>query len=189
MYTALFWYFVLYSFLGFLVETAYARAVGERGGRKCFCVLPLCPVYGLGALLILGPAPRLAPWPALVAVWSALAATAAEYAVGLFYEKALGVSFWDYTHLPGNLKGRVCPLFSACWGVLGLVAVYAIQPLAAAGVAALPAWLLPPAAAALALDGACSAVLLRRSRSTDVLRWYRRLPTARLPKSESDLKN
>ena len=101
----LLWYFILYSFLGFLVEVAFARAVrAEKQDRKCFYLLPLCPVYGLGALLILAPAARLHPHPVLVALWSALAATGAEYVMSLFYEKVLGVSFWDYTQLPGNLR-------------------------------------------------------------------------------------
>ena len=190
MFKALFWYFVLYSFLGFLVEVAYARGLGvEKQDRKCFYFLPLCPVYGVGALLILALAAWLSPYPAPVAGWSALAATAAEYAMSLFYEKALGVSFWDYAQFHGNLGGRVCPLFSAFWCLLGLVTVYGIQPLAAAGVERLPDWLLPAAAAALALDGALTVFLLRRSGSTDVLCWYRRLPLPILPNSKSHLKN
>lgn len=186
----LLWYFILYSFLGFLVEVAFARTVrAEKQDRKCFFFLPLCPVYGLGALLILAPSARLYPYPVLVALWSALAATGAEYVMSLFYEKVLGVSFWDYTQLPGNLRGRICPLFSAFWSLLGLLSVYLIQPLAAAAADRLPGWLLPVAVAALLLDGGLTAVLLRKTGSTDVLCWYRRLPLPILPNSESDLKN
>ena len=48
-----FWYFLIYSFLGFLVEVAYVRLVGGvKRDRKCRLVLPICPVYGLGALAI-----------------------------------------------------------------------------------------------------------------------------------------
>ena len=48
------WYFVLYSFLGFLVEVAFARVTrNPKKDRKCLYFLPLCPVYGLGALAIL----------------------------------------------------------------------------------------------------------------------------------------
>ena len=49
----IFWNFTLYSFLGFLLEVAYAHATGGRPNRKCLRVLPLCPVYGIGACLIL----------------------------------------------------------------------------------------------------------------------------------------
>lgn len=184
------WYFLFYSFLGFLAEVAFARAAGApKRDRKCFYLLPLCPVYGLGALLILAPAARLSPYPALVALWSALAATAAEYAMALFYEKLLGVSFWDYSHLPWNLRGRVCPLFSACWCLLGLLAVYGIQPLAAAAADALPGWFLPAAGLALAADGAVTVRLLRKTGSTDALCWYRRLALPILPNFKSNLKN
>ena len=48
-----FWYFLIYSFLGFLVEVAYVRLVGGvKRDRKCRLVLPICPVYGLGAVAI-----------------------------------------------------------------------------------------------------------------------------------------
>ena len=184
------WYFVFYSFLGFLTEVVFARAAGvPKRDRKCFYFLPLCPVYGLGALLILAPAAQLSPYPLLVALWSFLAATAAEYAMGLFYEKLLRVSFWDYSHLPWNLRGRVCPLFSACWCVLGLLTVYGIQPMAAAAADALPEWFLPAAGLTLTSDGVVTVRLLRKTGSRDALCWYRRLTLPILPNSKSDLKN
>lgn len=48
-----FWTFLTYSLTGFLMEVAFAAAVEGRPGRKGLLVLPLCPVYGLGACLIL----------------------------------------------------------------------------------------------------------------------------------------
>lgn len=185
-----FWYFIFYSFLGFLVETAFARAVrAPKRDRKCFYLLPLCPVYGLGALLILAPTPWLRPHPLFVAVWSALAATAAEYSMGLFYENALGVSFWDYTHLPWNLRGRICPLFSFFWCLLGLLTVYVIHPIAAAALGALPPWLLPAAAALLAADGAVTIRLLRKTGSTETLCWYRKISVPVLSNFRYNSKN
>ena len=59
-----FWNFVVYSFAGFLLEVAFAKLTGGRAGRKGLLVLPLCPVYGAGACLILA-LPRWAdsrPW-------------------------------------------------------------------------------------------------------------------------------
>ena len=35
------WYFLLYSFLGFLLETGYACLVGGDPERKCLLLLPL----------------------------------------------------------------------------------------------------------------------------------------------------
>ena len=76
---AWFWYFVLYSFLGFLVEVVFARIThNPKRDRKCLYFLPLCPVYGLGVLLMLAlPAARSNSW--LLFLWAALSATGAEY--------------------------------------------------------------------------------------------------------------
>ena len=48
------WTFWTYSFLGYLLERGYAIAThADRQARKCFLLLPMCPVYGLGALAVL----------------------------------------------------------------------------------------------------------------------------------------
>ena len=101
------WYFYWYSFLGFLLEVAFARISGHpKRDRKCLLLLPLCPVYGLGACLILWLAP-LGRGPLWVAVSGGLAATGAELVLGAFYRDALGVKFWDYQGMPGSLGGLV----------------------------------------------------------------------------------
>lgn len=169
----LLWYFILYSFLGFLLEVAFARVIDHpKKDRKCLLLLPLCPVYGLGAILIHLLA-GLRSGPAWVMAAGAVGATAAELALGCFYRYALGVEFWDYSGLRWNLGGLVCPQFSLCWAVLALALVYGADPLAAPLLAAIPGWLGPPAAILLAADLAVSAVALRRTGTTRVLRWYR----------------
>ena len=48
------WLFCLYSFLGYLLEKIFAAVTGSRHQvRKCFLLLPLCPVYGLGMAAVL----------------------------------------------------------------------------------------------------------------------------------------
>lgn len=172
---ALFWYFIIYSFLGFLLEVAFAGVTrNPKRDRKCFYFLPLCPVYGLGALLILAPAPLLWDRPLLLALWSALAATAAEYLMSLLYERVFLTSFWDYSHLPFNVGGRVCLVFSLCWCGLGLAVVYGLQPVVRAAAGAIPGWLTLPTALFLGLDTVFTFLVLRRTGSTEALKWYRR---------------
>ncbi len=172
---AWFWYFLIYSFFGFLLEVVFARVTrNPKRDRKCFYLLPLCPVYGFGALLILWAARFSGGDPWRVAVYSFFCATAAEYLMGLFYEKALGVAFWDYSHLPLNIGGKVCLLFSLAWCVLGLGLVYWVQPLVAAWVGRLPAALTMPAFLLLALDTGFTLNLLRTEGTTDALLWYRK---------------
>ena len=72
-------YFIIYSFAGFLLEVAFARAIRHpKRDRKCLLLLPLCPVYGLGACLILWLAP-LVKSPLWAALAGGLAATGAEH--------------------------------------------------------------------------------------------------------------
>ena len=166
------WYFIIYSFAGFLLEVAFARAIRHpKRDRKCLLLLPLCPVYGLGACLILWLAP-LVKRPLWVALAGGLAATGAELIMGVFYRFVLGVEFWDYSDIPGSLDGLVCPAFSACWTVLSLLLVYAVHPFVAAYAALIPAWLTPPALILLNTDALVSCIALRQTGTTEVLRWY-----------------
>lgn len=172
-----FWCFFVYSFFGFVLEVIFARVTRcPKLDRKCFLLLPLCPVYGLGALGILGAAALVARQPLLTALLGTAAATGAEYLMGWFYERILGVSFWDYSALPLNLGGRVCLLFSLAWGVLALGLVYLIHPALLPWLAAIPDGLAPAAMILLATDGAVSAYLLKTTGTTDSLKWYAGTP-------------
>jgi len=167
------WSFVAYSFAGFLLETAFAAASGGRPDRKGLLVLPLCPVYGLGACLIL-LLPRWVddrPWALFLL--GGLTATAAEYLDALYHEKALGVAFWNYAGLPGNLQGRVCLPFSLVWGVLALGLVYWVHPALRPWLAQIPSPVSWAALITLSVDAVLTAALLRRSGDPQCLSWYK----------------
>ena len=76
------------------------------------------------AVLALAPVWNDGPW---LIVAGGLAATAVEYGVHWAYETLLGVRFWDYSQVPGNLHGRVCLPFTLAWGVLSAAAVWWVQ--------------------------------------------------------------
>ena len=168
------WNFYLYSFLGFLLEVAYARATGaEKRDRKCRLLLPICPVYGLGAVLLSGlPALICGNTPLLFLV-GGLCATAAEYAAALFYETVWHVRFWDYSNLKGSIQGRVCLPFALIWGALAVFLVRWILPLTDRLTAMLPLWLLFPCSALYLADFVLTSLLLRKTHSTRTLQWYR----------------
>lgn len=44
--------------------------------------------------------------------------TSIEFVVGLIVNRAAGLSVWDYSDMPGNLLGQICPAFSAMWFLL-----------------------------------------------------------------------
>ena len=163
------WYFWIYSFLGYLLEKGFAAATrSPHQVRRCFTVLPLCPVYGLGmlAVLALPVSIRESLW---LPLFGAAAATAVEYAVHWGYERLLGVTFWDYSGLSGNVRGRVCLPFSAAWGLLTAAAVWWVQPWAAELAAGISPAVTYVCLFPFTLDAVVSARILRATGDIDAL--------------------
>ena len=122
------WYFWIYSFMGYLLEKVFAKLTrAEQQGRKCFLLLPLCPVYGLGMLAVLA-LPEAWTRGGWLILSGGLAATAMEYVIHWAYDTFLGVRFWDYSRMFANLRGRVCLPFTVAWGILTMLAVRWVQP-------------------------------------------------------------
>lgn len=167
------WYLLVYSFLGYLLEVAYAKIVHGRGsGRKCLLLLPLCPVYGVGAVAIVaisGPNPQ----PLWLMGVGFGAATVVELLFGLYYKYVLGVAFWNYSQIRWNVGGLVCLPFSLAWSGLALALVYTVHPIVKICVSALPTAFTVPAWIVLGADCLISSIALKREKNTAVLQWYR----------------
>lgn len=82
----------------------------------------------LGGILfvLIGAINEYIPWdiPLTVqGVIGALIVTGAELMAGLVLNVWLGLGIWDYSGLPGNVVGQICPQFTAAWVLLSIVAV------------------------------------------------------------------
>ena len=164
------WTFWTYSFLGYLLERGYAIAThADRQARKCFLLLPMCPVYGLGALAVLALPESLSGSFWSLALWGGLAATAVEYAVHVLYDRLLGVRFWDYSRLPGNFQGRVCLPFSLAWGLLTGAALPPVQRALGPVLAAIPPAVTYAVLLVFTADAVVSLRLLRRAGDPGIL--------------------
>ena len=116
--------FILYSMLGWLVESIYMSFCNRKITNRGFGKGPFCPIYGFGAVigyLILCPMAD-----NLVAVYfaGAFLATTFEYIVGIGMIKLLGDLWWDYNEKPFNYKGIICLESTIAWGfyAVGIVA-------------------------------------------------------------------
>ncbi len=166
-----FWVFIFYSLAGCFLERVYARrTTGETHPvRRCLLFLPLCPVYGLGAMAVLAlpDSMRQGLW---LPVAGAAAATAVEFLYHWACEALLGVKFWDYSHVRGNLQGRVCILFSLAWGALASMALLLIHPLLEAVIVRIPAPLTLLALLVFTADAVCTLRILLVTHSVAALR-------------------
>ena len=55
------------------------------------------------------------------AALGALGITAVEFFFGVVFNIILGMGIWDYSGVPFNLLGQICPLFTLVWCGLGFV--------------------------------------------------------------------
>lgn len=165
---SLLWYFWIYSFLGWLVELAFAAVSrSEEKRRRCLLLLPLCPVYGFGMLAVLALPPM---GGVKLAVFGGLAVTAVEYVYHWAGERLLGVRFWDYAQVPGNFRGRVCLPFTLAWGMLTALTVWYVHPLVASLAAAIPTWATFGFLLLFSVDAVCSARFLWVTHDVEELR-------------------
>ena len=67
-----------------------------------------------------------------------LVGSAVEYGCSFLQELILGSRSWDYSHLPFNLNGRICLLYSIFWGVLGVLWIKRLYPLMAKWILKIP---------------------------------------------------
>ena len=124
------WLFVIASFLGDVIETIFCRfSMGYWMSRSGVVWGPFSIVWGLGAVLLTAV---LYKFKDRSDCYLFLAGTVLggvyEYVCSVFLELAFGTIFWDYSHLPFNLGGRVNLLYCFFWGIAALVWIKGIYP-------------------------------------------------------------
>lgn len=171
-----FWFFMFYSFFGFLLEIVFSKlAKVKKRDRKCRYLLPVCPVYGFGVLLLISLPEPIHHHLLLLFFLGALIASVIEFVIGIFYSRILHVSFWNYTKIPYNLHGQICLYFSLAWGGLSILLIYGLQPLVATLVTYIPLSFFLPVFYLFLVDTTLSMCLLHHFQTTEILCWYRSL--------------
>ena len=106
--STLFLYFCFYSCAGWCMETVYCSILEKRFVPRGFLHGPLCPIYGVGVLLMILFFAPLKGNLALFYIVSTVVMSAWEYFVGWFLEVTTHIKYWDYSMYRFNLKGRIC---------------------------------------------------------------------------------
>ncbi|MDU5209872.1 MAG: putative ABC transporter permease [Clostridium sp.] len=125
----LFFYFIIYSFLGWCVEVLYAYKNQKKFVNRGFLHGPLCPIYGLcisSMVIVLDNINVTLPFLLVVAT---IVISIIEYLTGYILEKLFKTKYWDYTDDPFNIHGRICLHFSIMWGITSVSVVKIIHPL------------------------------------------------------------
>lgn len=133
-----FLYFIIYSFLGWGMETCYCSIGQRRWVARGFLFGPICPIYGVGALLMIHISAVFSTNALVFVLVSIVTLSAWEYAVGWVLEKTTKIKYWDYSNHRFNLHGRITLTNSLAWGILAYLVADVIHPPIAGAIAALP---------------------------------------------------
>ena len=120
-------YFIIYSFLGWCLESVYKTIIFKKITNSGFLYGPFCPMYGIGAVMMIA-ASSLSDNIFVIFLLGFLLFTLWEYIVAVVLEKLFKTKYWDYSHLKFNFQGRICLKNSIYWGILGVLLVFVIQP-------------------------------------------------------------
>ncbi|WP_029699064.1 putative ABC transporter permease [Clostridium sp. Ade.TY] len=132
-------YFTVYSILGWICECVYCAAIDRVWVNRGFLNGPVCPVYGFGALLVIGLLNRFSYNILLLFVMAVIITTAIEYITAVILENAFDLKWWDYSNYKFNYKGRICVLNSVLFGVLSVFLVKVLHPFIISKISLIPA--------------------------------------------------
>lgn len=122
-------YFIIYSFLGFIVETIFGILTkGVLESRQSCLFGPFCCIYGLGAAIMIPGLQKFkkSNWGIFIA--GAIEGSIIEYVISWIGEVIFKIKWWDYSNMPFNINGRITLMFSIFWGLLALGLIRFINP-------------------------------------------------------------
>ncbi len=120
-------FFYIYCFCGWIFESAYVSLKERRLINRGFLRLPMLPIYGTGAVMMLWVSLPVQDNLVLVYIFGVIAATALEYVTGFVMERLFKMKYWDYSSQRFHFQGYICLSSSIAWGFLTIVVVKVIH--------------------------------------------------------------
>lgn len=139
-YTCYQWlmFFFLYCLFGWIFESTYVSVKTRHLVNRGFLRLPMLPLYGTGAVMMLWVSLPFKEHLGMVYLSGVAAATLLEYVTGWGMERLFKMKYWDYSSQRFNLKGYICLSSSITWGFLTILLTEVIHPPIARYVMGLP---------------------------------------------------
>lgn len=126
------WYFLIYSFLGWMTEVVYQAVSKGKVINRGILNGPVCPVYGFGILAVFSFVGFMRENgrdlnDLEIFLFGMLLATAVELLAGWLLDILFHARWWDYSSRPFNFRGYICLQFSLLWGIAVLLVVRIFQ--------------------------------------------------------------
>lgn len=118
-------YFFLYSFIGWIIDTTYRSLWARKYLPGSFFPVPLCPIYGWGAVFVLALHQIVGSWPVMIqwALYAVVLATL-EYATGVFILRVYHKRLWKYSGGALNIQKFTNLSHAAIWGALAMLTLW-----------------------------------------------------------------
>ena len=120
--------FIMYSFLGWLMEVILTLICDKKFVNRGFLIGPYCPIYGYGVLGILFLIGDNTDDVLAVFLKAILISGVLEYLTSYAMEKIFKARWWDYSKRRFNINGRVCLETLIPFGILGTLCFYILNP-------------------------------------------------------------
>ena len=127
-YLYIFLMFIFYSFCGWIVDTADILLTRKQLVNRGFLLGPICPIYGVGVLLMIFLLSRFTDTPLALFILAIFIFMTLEYLTSYLMEKLFNARWWDYTDQKFNLNGRICLETTIPFGLGGMLVMYVINP-------------------------------------------------------------
>lgn len=121
-------FFFIYGFLGWCTEVCFQALTKGKLVNRGFLNGSICPIYGVGVVLVVWLLEPLAPHGTILFIGSVALCSLLEWLTGFILEKLFHQKWWDYSNEPFNIGGYICPRFSLMWGFACVFIVYIVHP-------------------------------------------------------------
>jgi uncharacterized membrane protein len=124
----LFSYFVIYSIIGWVLETLLVSIQEGRFVNRGFMNGFYCPIYGIG---MCGVILLFSPYKDnifILYIGGVILTSILEYFTSWAMEMLFHARWWDYSQFKFNLNGRICLGISLSWGILIVFFIRFVHP-------------------------------------------------------------
>ena len=119
---------LVYACMGWCLEVAYAALETGKFVNRGFLNGPVCPIYGVGAVIVILCLTPLSENVFLLFAGAAIVTSVLELVTGFALDKLFKTRWWDYSEVPFNIGGYICLKFSILWGLVCIALMRGIHP-------------------------------------------------------------
>lgn len=122
------WFFMIYAFIGWLMEEIVILVVYGVVVKRGFLYGPIGPIYGIGMLIVILSLTPIKKRIIPLFAGAVLLTSAFEYVSGFLLDVVFHQKWWNYVESPFNLHGYISLGSSLAWGVVCVFVVRIIHP-------------------------------------------------------------